>query len=249
MDDATVPIEKQRSVDALRRHLQTAKHLRRQANSEPAAAHNRLRLRDWQAGRLARTHADLLASQRFGEAARFFLSDLYGPKDFSSRDEEVERILPLLIKMLPASALRTVALAVELDALSEELDSAMVAELDRKGLIEGIDEDTYAAAYRSIGCRAEREQQIVLIRQTGEALDRLARKPLLSTMLKLMRGPAHLAGLGDLHEFLDRGFNAFRGMGSAAPFLDSIERKEQQLLGKLFAGIGQPFSDGDAYTL
>ncbi len=241
MDSSTVSFEKQQSADALRQHLKTAKHLRLQANTEPAAARARLRLREWQAGRLARTHAVLLASPRFGEAAQFFLSDLYGPKDFSSRDEEVERILPLLIKMLPASALRTIALAVELDALSEELDSAMIAELCRAGLIDCIDEDAYAAAYRAVGCQAERERQILLIRETGEALDRLARKPLLSGMLKLMRGPAHLTGLGELHEFLERGFNAFRGMGSASEFLDSIESKEQKLLTRLFTGAASPF--------
>jgi hypothetical protein len=140
MDDATVASEKQHYAELLRQHLKAAKHLRQQANDAPAAARHRLLVREWQAGRLARTHADLLASARFGRAAQFFLSDLYGPKDFSSRDEEVERILPLLIKMLPASALCALALAVELDALSEELDSAMVAELCRAGLIECIDE-------------------------------------------------------------------------------------------------------------
>ncbi|MBO3705880.1 MAG: hypothetical protein J5X21_05685 [Candidatus Accumulibacter sp.] len=241
MDDATVSIEKQQCAAALRQHLQAAKRLRLQANREPAAAAKRLRLREWQAGRLARTHADLLASPRFGVAAQFFLSDLYGPKDFSSRDEEVERILPLLIRMLPVSALRTVALAVEVDALSEELDSAMVAELERAGMLERIDEDAYAAAYRAVGCRAERERQVTLIRQTGEALDRVARKPLLSTMLRLMRGPAQLAGLGELHEFLDRGFNAFRCMGPAGEFLDAIDGKERALLARLFAAADDPF--------
>ena len=242
MDNSTVSIEKQQSAAALRQHLQTAKHLRQQANRESAAAQDRLRLREWQAGRLARTHADLLASARFGQAAQFFLSDLYGPKDFSSRDEEVERILPLLIKMLPGSALRTIALAVELDALSEQLDSAMVAILCRIGQINCIDEDAYAAAYRAVACQPQRQRQIELIREIGEALDRLARKPLLHGMLKLMRAPSHLAGLGDLHEFLERGFNAFRSMGSATEFLDSIECKEQKLLSKLFAGVASPFS-------
>ena len=241
MDDSTAAIEKRQCAEALRRHLKAAKHLRQQANFDPAAARARLYLREWQAGRLARTHAELLASARFGPAARFFLSDLDGPKDFSSRDEEVERILPLLIKMLPASALRTVALAVELDALTEELDSAMVAELCRAGRIEQIDEVGYATAYRGVACRAERQRQIVLIRETGEALDRLATKPLLSSLLKMMRRPAQLAGLGDLHQFLERGFDAFRGMGSASDFLASIEAKEQKLLRRLFDGVADPF--------
>ena len=241
MDDSTVCSEKRQSVEALRRHLQNAKHLRQQANFDPVAARQRLSLREWQAGRLARSHADLLTSARFGPAARFFIADLYGPKDFSSRDEEVERILPLLVKMLPASALHTVALAVELDALTEELDAAMVAELCRAGRIEQIDEDAYAAAYRAVGCPAERQRQIVLIRETGEALDKLATKPLLSSLLKLMRRPAQLAGLGDLHQFLDSGFKAFRAMGSASDFLDAIERREEKLLARLFNGSADPF--------
>ncbi len=241
MDNSTVSTKIQQSAEALRRHLKSAKGLRQQTNNDAAAARNRLHLRKWQAGRLARTHADLLASPRFGQAAQFFLSDLYGPKDFSIRDEEVERVLPLLIKMLPGSALRTIVLAVELDALSEELDSAMVAVLCRAGQIECIDEDAYAAAYRSVGCQAERQRQIQLIQETGEALDRVARKPLLNGMLKLMRRPAQLAGLGELHEFLDRGFHAFRCMGSASDFLDAINRKEQQVSDNLFAGTANPF--------
>ncbi|HNJ51512.1 MAG TPA: hypothetical protein PK827_12850, partial [Accumulibacter sp.] len=99
MDDLTTSHDKQRSADALRQHLKSAKALRELANVAPLAADHRLRLRAWQAARLARTHTDLLSSRRYAQAAQFFLSDLYGPKDFSSRDEEVERILPLLIKM------------------------------------------------------------------------------------------------------------------------------------------------------
>lgn len=245
MEQASVATEQQaveEIVDALRRNLRTAKTLRARANTDAWSARQRLLLREWQAARLARSHAELLASARYGEAARFFLADLYGPKDFSSRDEEVERILPLLIKLLPASALRALALAVELDALTEELDAAMVAELCRAGLIEQIDDQAYASAYRAVGFRCARERQVVLIRTTGEALDTVARKPLLSSMLHLMRRPAQLAGLGDLHSFLDRGFHAFRRMGSATEFLASIERKEQKLLHNLFAGDADPFA-------
>lgn len=241
MSDTSISAEKQKSIEALRRHLQTAKTLRQQANAQPAAAAHRLRLREWQAARLARSHADLLHSERYGRAARFFLSDLYGPKDFSSRDDEVERILPMLVAMLPASALHTIALAVELDALTELLDSAMVAELRALRRIDDIDDEAYAAAYRAVAREPERRRQIVLIRETGEALEKLAQKSLLTTVLKLMRRPAQLAGLGELHEFLDNGFSAFRQMGDATVFLDSIENKERQLLENLFSGAGQAF--------
>lgn len=242
MESSTINDEKQQCTEALREHLQTAKTLRQQANADADSARDRLRLRVWQAERLARSYADLLHSERYGKAAKFFLADLYGPKDFSSRDEEVERILPMLVAMLPASALRTIALAVELDALTELLDSAMVVELRAAGCIDSIDENAYAAAYRAVRRRPERQRQIVLMRETGEALKQLAQKSLLTTLLKLMRGPAHLAGLGELHEFLEKGFDAFRQMGDATEFLDCIEDKEQLLLRNMFAGVENPFS-------
>jgi len=241
MSDSTISEEKQQYADALRRHLQGAKALRQAANAEADTAGERLRLREWQAARLARSYADLLASERYGKAAKFFLSDLYGPKDFSSRDDEVERILPMLIATLPASALHTVALAVELDALSETLDSAMLEQLRMVHRIDAIDDAAYAAAYRAVGRQPERRRQIVLIRETGEALERLAKKSLLNAVLKLMRGPAQLAGLGDLQAFLENGFAAFRLMGDATGFLDRIEHQERQLLENLFGGARQPF--------
>ena len=175
MSDPSISEEKQRSADALRQHLQRAKALRQNANLDPDAARDRLRLREWQAARLARSYADLLASERYGKAAKFFLSDLYGPKDFSSRDDEVERILPMLVAMLPASALHTIALAVELDALTELLDSAMIVELRALQRIDAIDDEAYVTAYRAVGRRPERWRQIMLMRETGEALAVLAR--------------------------------------------------------------------------
>ncbi len=79
-------------------------------------------------------------------------------------------------------------------------------------------------------------------RMAREALDRLAKKPLLTTLLRLMRAPAHLAGLGDLHEFLESGFDAFRHMGDAHEFLDIIETRERRVLENLFSGAARPFA-------
>ena len=234
--------DKLHCANELRQHLHAAKLLRRLANDAPDAARKRLLLREWQAARLSRSYPDLLASERFGKAAHFFLTDLYGPKDFSSRDEEVERIMPLMLSILPLSALQTLSLAIEVDALTEALDAAMVVELEKAGAIDAIDAEAYASAYRAVGRKHDRERQIDLIQSTGEALDRLAKKPLLTTLLKLMRAPAHLAGLGDLHEFLESGFDAFRHMGDAHEFLDIIETRERRVLENLFSGAARPFA-------
>jgi len=238
-------LDKNELAQLLRENLDRAKRFRVAANTDPKTAGDRIRLREWQAARLARTHRDLLESERYGHAAEFFLSDLYGPKDFSRRDEELERIVPTLVAFLPAAGVRTAGLAVEVDALSEQLDAAMATELQRVGRIGSIDEATYAAAYSACGDQPARERQIDLIRETGEALDRLAQRPLIAFGLHLMRMPAHLAGLGELHDFLERGFNAFRGMSGAEEFLDIITRREQQISRRLFAGAADPFAIRD----
>lgn len=206
----------------------------RALRSASAACHeeqtDRNRLREWQSLRLARTHRDLLDSPRYGPAARFFLDDLYGPKDFSRRDDEVERIVPLMTRLLPSSALRSVAMAVGLDALTEELDGRMLLALRSNGCMSQIDDKAYAAAYRACGNHDQREQQIRLIDEIGKALAGLTRLPLLARMLRMMRGPAHLAGLAELHDFLERGFAAFKGMGNADEFLTTIRERETALM-------------------
>lgn len=193
------------------------------------------RLKEWQAARLAATYADLLATPRHKPAAEFFLSDLYGPKDFRTRDEELARVVPIMVRVLPAKALLTLLEAVRMDTLSESLDTAMVLALRKAARSKAIDWPSYVAAYRSCGRRPDREQQIVLIDKIGRTLDRLTRMPLIHFSLKLMNGPAHLAGLGDLHSFLQRGFDAFSFMRGADEFLETVIARETALMQDLFA--------------
>jgi hypothetical protein len=234
------PGEREECCAALVSFLAEARDLRRAAAADPVAGERRRKLREWQAERLAQTHADLLGSPRYGTAAAFFLSDLYGPKDFSERDAEVERILPLMTTMLPVSGLRTLLLAVEVDALSERFDAAMVTALGELLDAPALSADAYAAAYRAVGDRAGREMQIRLIGETGEALDALARKAFVRGALKMMHGPAQMAGLGELHAFLQRGFEAFRSMGDASEFIEAITGREREVARAMFAGRALP---------
>ena len=192
------------------------------------------RLKEWQAARLARTYADLLASPRYRPAAAFFLSDLYGPKDFRTRDEELARVVPIMVHVLPARALLTLLEAVKMDTLSESLDSAMVHALRALGKNRAIDWAAYVAAYRACGRRKDRELQIALCDKIGKTLDRLTRLPLIRISLRLMSGPAHLSGLGALHTFLQDGFDAFSFMKGADEFLAIVTERETALMQELF---------------
>ena len=214
---------------AMEGHLQLLKELRGRERATPTRIRE---VKRWQAERLAATYADVASQPRYEAATRFFLEDLYGPKDFSGRDQAMLRIVPVMSRVLPASAVETAAMAVELDALSEDLDQRLAIRLGTRAL----DAESYAQAYRASSTRAERERQIVLIDAVGRRLDALVKKPLLGKTLHLMRQPARMAGLEDLQDFLERGFDAFRGMRGADDFLELVRTRETQLLNRLFSG-------------
>ena len=186
-------------------------------------------------GAAPRTHQDLLDSRRFHDAAEYFLTDLYGPKDLSRHIEEVRQIVPLMTRVLPDSGLATVAHAMELNALSESLDGAMVEALG--GRTANITAEAYAEAYRAIDRVRDRERQIDLIALLGEALDKLTHLRFIGMTLKVMRKPARLAGLGELQAFLERGYSAFGAMrGGAGDFVSTIVARERSIARALFAG-------------
>jgi hypothetical protein len=226
----------------LRAQLDRVRALREARPAESASDKLLPALRHWQAQRLARTYADLAASERYGAATAFFLSDLYGERDFTERDLSLERAYPLVVKLLPDAAILPIAQAIELHALTAELDRALCAALSQDpGAKGGITEAGYAAAYRRCANRAQRMRQIDLLIAVGERLDRVVGKPLLQRVLRLARKPAHISGFAQLQDFLERGFAAFKRMGGAGEFLATIERRERRLLERLFSGAGRPF--------
>jgi hypothetical protein len=227
-------LNKEAIAARLGKELARAALLRSSASGVPKLAAARQELRAWQAQRLARTHADLLASPRFGEAAKFFLSDIYGVSDLGDRDAAVKSVVPIMTKLLPAAGLETVADAIELDALSEDLDAAMVGALGRR--VGSLDAASYGRAYRKVGRHPDRERQIDLILHLGESLARLTRQRFIGTTLALMRKPARLAGLGDLQSFLERGFSALQKTGDPSEFLTLIVARERELSNALFTG-------------
>lgn len=230
----------------------TAAQLRQRALAEPTLALQVAIVKAWQAYRLSQTHADLLQSARYRAAALFFVNDLYGSKSLTQRDAELARVIPTMNRFLPQAALSTICDAIELDALSESLDhrvaeklvlkgraaaaQAAVGEDDAVGALEPYDRDAYAAAYRAGGGFEQRRQQIVAVQRIGQDLDGLVRKPLLGGLLASMGPPARAAGLAATHEFLQRGFSAFKAMGGAREFLRLVVSREQALAEALEQG-------------
>lgn len=201
--------------------------------AEPHWAARVIALKEYQQSRFRRSYADLLVSARYAAAARFFLDELYGPRDFSQRDAQFARVVPTLVRLFPREIVATVGMLARLHAISEELDSTMARHLRASTL----DAAGYLSAWRATGRPPDREQQIVLTLAVGAELDRLTRKPLLRQTLRWMRAPAHAAGLGALQEFLELGFDTFRAMKGADDFLGRIGDNERRLAAVLFGTV------------
>lgn len=200
-------------------------------HADPALARRVAALKRYQQQRFAHSYADLLDTPRYGPAARFFLDELYGPEDFSQRDAQFARVVPTLVRLFPEEVVLTVAQLAELHALSEQLDNAMARHLP----VVEIAPEVYRQAWQAAATPLQREQQIRLLLAVGEALEGLTRKPLLRQALRMMRGPAAAAGLGELQQFLESGFDTFKAMKGAQEFLHTVATRERALAAMLFA--------------
>ena len=215
---------------------------RERAHSELAARARSLRA--WQAVRLARTYADLRRDPGYAPATEFFLRDLYGAEQFATRERQLARGLRLLRRWLPAAPLRALGRAIELDTLTRELDQEVASRLKEDTPVE----DDYARAYRAAGRRTDRERQIELVIETGRALERAVRHSWTAPLLKAAHRPAHAAGLGELQDFLERGYQAFRAVDSPERLFAAIRERETALMDALFAGTDPPFDAEDFHA-
>ncbi len=190
-------------------------------------------LRAWQSDRLIRTHADFLENPEFGAAAKFFLSDVYADRDFSRRDAELEALYKFLQPLLPQEALESMTNSVALNRLTYQLDGEMVERLEAMGVTEVFTPKQYEAAYRQ-GRYEDRVAQIDLVVTLMRQVADLHHFPFIGTALLATRAPAKRMGWQELHDFLERGYDAWRGVRDPEPFLHAIMTREHALNDRLF---------------
>ncbi len=218
------------NLDAVARERQARR-------ADPALAARAQVVREFQAARFRQTYADLLAQPATRAACEFFLSELYGVQDFMDRDAQFRRIVPAMARLFPGEVVQTVAKLAQLHALSEHLDTAMARAVQGPA---PLDAQRYRDAWRTVGDRPGRLQQIDLVHQVGLALVRYTTHPKLGSALRMMRLPARAAGLSALQSFLERGFNTFAGLQDPKAFLNTIHRRESDLADELFGPSPPP---------
>lgn len=188
-----------------------------------------------QARRFASTYADLLAGGDHAAAARFFLDELYSDRDYAERDAQFSRIAGAVQRLFPQQVAATAAALAQLHLLTEQLDHAMGTAWREA---RGDDAARYTQAWRTVGRRASRQQQLEVVLGIGREMIKLTRTPGLRLMLKMMRGPAAAAGLSALQNFLEAGFDTFGDMartrGRAEHFLQTVTQRESAFVGLMF---------------
>ncbi len=199
-------------------------------------------LRAFQSARLRRTYADFLADPHYCQACEFFLSDIYGVKDFSQRDLDFHRLYELLSRYLPASMLRTLKDSLDLNQMSHTLDLKLLEALvGQLGMKDEITAEMYSQAYRLCDNYEERQRQIARLVALVLEIGGATRLPLVGMTLRLARLPADRAGWDELYDFLWRGYRAFQPMKSVRRFALAIQDREMMILTNLMAGNPEPF--------
>jgi hypothetical protein len=205
------------------------------ANSRLRSAVGSVKL--YQSQRFQHRYRDLISDGPYQNAVRFFLDEIYGSGDYSSRDAQFARIAGAIDRLLPKLAVATAVTLAQVHVLTEQFDFDM----GRAWLMAprfDTAAEIYSFAWRSVGKPELRKQQLQLVIELGRDLDRLTQTPGLRLLLKMMRGPAHAAGLHELQQFLESGFDTFSSLtkpnAGADRFLRLIESRESEFISALF---------------
>ena len=225
------------AADTIRNCIADVTALRTHRTGNPALARAVLEVKELQSRRFTGTYADLMADPIVLPATRFFLEELYSPGDFSARDDQFGRIAGTLQTVFPKPVVQTAVSLALLHAQTEELDHAMGHAWLTLASARG-EAARYTSAWRAVGERQARHQQLASVITIGQELTRLTRLPGLRTMLRMMRRPAQAAGLGALQHFLETGFDTFgelaRQRGAVERFLATVEERESRLMQTMF---------------
>jgi hypothetical protein len=190
-------------------------------------------LQSFQSNRLRRDHADLAEEPQYHNIGEFFFEEMYGPHDFSARDEQARR-LQQFVHLAPGLAVGDVQQVLELLELTNRLDDAVVQCLVNLDAPLDFDENLYERAYRLADNYDQRVHQLDLIRESLYNVYRMARRPLIGTVLKRTQGLAQTVGMSDIHHFLRMGYEAIQPVRDIHRFVETVGVRERDRLDRIY---------------
>jgi hypothetical protein len=193
----------------------------------------RLALQIFQSNRLRRDYHDLAEIPVYEPLGEFFFNDIYGPRDFSQRDQEGRR-LQHFIGWLPGVQLRDLEEVLELLDLTNQLDEDLARRMWQANVGTDFDEMTYEHFYRIADKYDERLRQLTLVRTTLYNVFRLSRSHILGLALRRLHVVVCLVGIGQIHSFLQRGYEALQNVSAIEHFAETIYRRELDRLNRIY---------------
>lgn len=192
------------------------------------------RLVEVQLGYFLPRYDDLRDRPGYDAAIDFVVADLTG-SGIADRDRELNKVVPVMSRMLPERALAVLAMAMELNARILEINLDIEAVLHEQ-LVRGgdITERDYCLASREASSFDEFRALVGMTRRAGEALAHIVEMPMIRSLMRSMRLPARLAGFGDLQAFLEKGFHTFVAVPDVPEFLDVMEHRMTKVFYRVF---------------
>ncbi|NNJ11314.1 hypothetical protein EKD04_013310 [Chloroflexales bacterium ZM16-3] len=195
----------------------------------------RIALQVFQSNRLRRDYSDLASIPMYDPVAEFFFEELYGPRDFSQRDDDARRLQHFL-HIVPGVHLHDVEELLDLISITAHLDDGLTLRVIDAGAPLTFDEPLYERLYREADNYDERLRQLELIRNCLLNVFRLSRSHLLGMGLESSGLIARLAGFEAGHTFLLKGYRALRNVTEIDHFATTIYNRELERLDRIFAG-------------
>jgi hypothetical protein len=217
----------------LRRFAQRSQALHAEYLDDPALRQQYEAFVCWLNDYMMAFYADLRPRPGYGAALDFVITDLTGT-GISRRDADLARVVPVMARMLPGRALETLATAMELNARVLQMNLAICRALFAGRNDTAISERDLCQAYRRAVTLETCLELSALTRRVGDKLQRAVRSRALGLMLKAMHGPAHAAGFGALHDFLQTGYVRFEAIADVPGFLDQLESRMTHILTRIF---------------
>lgn len=184
-------------------------------------------LQRFQSERLNRTYADLNADPQFSAIGDFFFTQVYAPVDFSFRNASIKTLQQVLEGRIYRPINLAMLKVVELHDLSDALDDGMVANMIDAGIGPELNLEQYRTIYQQLDNYDQRIYQINLTIDVIKAFHALSQKWVVAASLKTVAATAHVFKVGQVMDFFNEGYRAFRKIKSIDHFVDTIAHRER----------------------
>lgn len=218
----------------LREYTDRSNAIHQEYLGDPEVLQRYERFVTWQLEYMLPFYEDLRTTADRAAAVDFFVSDLTGI-NISVRDQEFAKVVPVMSRMLPAKALNVVATAMQLNARVLGINLSICRELYAEIAFDTkITPASYCSACRRASRLEECLELVHLTAEIGRSLDDVIRIPMMGLMLRAMRTPARLAGIGVLQIFLETGYKTFNALEDVDRFLDDMTVRMTEVFTRIF---------------